>query len=75
MKHAYAELKAQINALLARANATDEAEINEPELDLPADIERRGQRLVAIRQARQRLQQRQREADLERGRSDDVDRQ
>jgi transposase len=75
MKHTEAELKAQTDALLARANATDEAEINEPELDLPAEIERRGQRLVAIQQARERLQQRQREADPERGRSDDVDRQ
>jgi Transposase DDE domain len=57
MKQAEAELEAQIDALLASAKATDDAEVNEPELDLPADIE-----------------QRQREADLERGRSDDDDR-
>jgi hypothetical protein len=74
MKQAEAELKAQIDALLARAKATDEAEVNEPELDLPADIERREARLAAIREARERLEQRQREVDLERGRSDDDDR-
>ena len=60
--------------MLARAKATDEAEVNEPELDLPAEIERREVRLAAIREARERLEQRQREADLERGRSDDDDR-
>ena len=36
MKQVEIELKAQIDALLARAKATDEAEVNEPELDLPA---------------------------------------
>jgi hypothetical protein len=71
MKRAEVELKAQIGALLARAKATDETEANEPELDLPAEIERREQRLAAIQEARQRLEQRQREADLQRGRSDD----
>ena len=74
MKQAEAEIKAQIDALLARAKSTDEAEVNEPELDLPAEIERREARLAAIREARERLEQRQREADLERGRSDDDDR-
>ena len=74
MKQAEVELKAQIDALLARAQATDEAEVNEPGLDLPAEIERREARLVAIQEARERLEQRQREADLERGRSDDDDR-
>lgn len=74
MKQAEAELKAQIDALLARAKATDEAEADEPELDLPAEIEQRETRLAAIRQARERLEQRQRDADLERGRSDDDDR-
>ena len=63
-----------VDALLARAKATDEAEVNEPELDLPAEIERREARLAAIREACARLEQRQREADLERGRSDDDDR-
>jgi transposase len=74
MKQAEVELKAQIDALLARAKATDETEANEPELDLPAEIERRETRLAAIREARERLEQRQREADLQRGRSDDDDR-
>jgi transposase len=74
MKQAEAEIKAQIDALLARAKSTDEAEINEPELDLPAEIERREVRLAAIREARERLEQRQREADLQRGRSEDDDR-
>ncbi len=32
---------AQARPLLARAKATDEAEANEPELDIPAEIERR----------------------------------
>lgn len=74
MKQAEIELKAQIDALLARAKAADEAEANEPELDLPAEIERREARLTAICAARERLEQRQREADVERGRSDDDDR-
>lgn len=74
MRQAEVELKAQIDALLARAKATDEAEANEPQLDIPAEIERRETRLAAIREARERLEQRQREADLERGRSDDDDR-
>jgi hypothetical protein len=74
MKQAEAELKAQIDALLAHAKAADEAEVDEPELDLPAEIERRETRLAAIREARERLEQRQREADLERGRSEDDDR-
>jgi hypothetical protein len=30
------ELKAQIDALMARAKAADEAEKNEPEVDIPA---------------------------------------
>ena len=74
MQQAEIELKTQIDALLSTARATDEAEANEPELDLPAEIERREARLAAIRQARERLEQRQRQADLERGRSDDDDR-
>jgi transposase len=74
MKQAEIQLKAQIDALLARAMATDKAEADEPQLDLPAEIERREVRLAAIREARERLEQRQREADLERGRSQDDDR-
>jgi transposase len=74
MQQAEAELKAQIDALLQRAKRSDEAEADEPELDIPAEIERREKRLEAIAAARQRLEQRQREADTERGRSDDDDR-
>jgi transposase len=74
MQQAEAELKAQIDALLQRATRSDEAEADEPELDVPAEIERREKRLEAIAAARQRLEQRQREADTERGRSDDDDR-
>jgi transposase len=73
MLKAEAELKAQIEALLAKARAADEAEKNEPELDIPAEIARRQDRLDAIAAARTRLEQRQRDADLERGRSPDDD--
>lgn len=71
MKKAELELKAQIDALLAKAKAADEAEKNEPELDLPAEITRREDRLAVIRAARERLEERQRRADTARGRSAD----
>jgi transposase len=71
MLKAEAELKAQIDALLKRAQQADEAEKNEPELDIPAEIARREARLAAIGEARQRLEQRQREAEIERGRDPD----
>jgi transposase len=71
MLKAEAELKAQIEALLAKARVADEAEKNEPELDIPAEIARREARLAAIAEARQRLEQRQRDAELERGRDPD----
>lgn len=74
MRQAEAELKAQIDALLERAKSTDAAESDEPDLDIPAEIERREVRLKAINEARQRLEQRQRDADIERGRNDDDDR-
>ena len=74
MLKAEAELKSQIAALLDKARSADEAEKNEPELDIPAEIARRHDRLNAIAEARARLEQRQRDADLERGRSDDDDR-
>ena len=73
MLKAEAELKAQIEVLLNKARAADEADKNEPELDIPAEIARRQDRLDAIAAARSRLEQRQREADLQRGRSDDDD--
>ena len=71
MIKAEAELKAQIAALLDRAKSADEAEKNEPEFDIPAEITRRQDRLDAIAQARARLEQRQREAEIERGRDPD----
>jgi transposase len=71
MLKAEAELRAQIAALLSRAKSADDAEKNEPELDIPAEITRRQDRLDAIAQARARLEQRQREAELERGRDPD----
>jgi transposase len=74
MQQAEAELQRQIDALLERANGADAAEAGEPELDIPAEIERREVRLKAIAEARQRLEQRQRDADIERGRTDDDDR-
>ena len=70
MQQTEADLKAQINVLLARAKTTDEAEADEPDLDIPAEIERREARLLAITEARQRLEQRQRDTDTQRGRSD-----
>jgi transposase len=57
-----------------KAKSADEAEKNEPELDIPAEIARRQDRLDAIAAARARLEQRQREEDIEKGRSDDDDR-
>ena len=74
MQQAESELKAQIDALLERAKSTDAAEADEPELDIPAEIERREVRLKAITEARERLEKRQRDADIERGRSEDDER-
>lgn len=56
--------RAQVEALLKRANSADETEKDEPELDIPAEIARREQRLAAIAEARTRLEQRQSETDL-----------
>jgi hypothetical protein len=49
IKKAELELKAQIDALMAKAKATDEAEKKEPELDIAAEIRRRETRLAVIR--------------------------
>jgi hypothetical protein len=70
MLEAEAQLKQQIEALLDQARATDAAEKNEPELDIPAEIERREERLEVIRAARERLESRQRELDAAKGRSE-----
>ncbi len=69
MQSAEIELKAQIAALLKKAASTDEAENIEPDLDIPAEIERRTARLAAIVAAKARLEERQRQTDLQRGRS------
>lgn len=74
MLKAEAELKQQIDALLDRARQADEADAKQPELDIPGEIARREQRLAAIAQARERLEQRQREADRQRGRNEDDER-
>ena len=71
MQQAEGELKAQIDALLERAKTADAAEAEEPEVDIPAEIERREVRLKAIVEARQRIEKRQRDAAIERGRSPD----
>lgn len=65
------ELKAQIDALLKRAAQTDKTEADEPELDIPAELARRQERLQAIAAAKERLEARQREADTLRGRKPD----
>ena len=69
------ELKAQIAALLQKASSTDEAEKDEPDLDIPAELERRQVRLAAIEAAKARLEERQRQADTQRGRSEGDERQ
>ena len=71
MLKAESQLKAQIVSLLDRARAADEAEKNEPELDVPAEIARRQDRLQAIQEARARLEKRQREQELQRDRDPD----
>jgi transposase/IS5 family transposase len=68
------ELKAQIAALLKKASNTDEAEKDEPELDIPAELQRRQVRLAAIEAAKARLEERQRQSDAQRGRTPDDER-
>jgi transposase len=68
------ELKAQIAALVQKAANADEAEKNEPDLDIPAEIARRQERLAAIAAAKSRLEERQRQADAQRGRTPDDER-
>lgn len=74
MQSTEAELKAQIAALMQKAVNMDEAEKNEPELDIPAEIERRQERLAAIEAAKARLEERQRQNDMARGRTPDDER-
>jgi len=74
MQKAEAEIGGQIAALLAKAAAADGAERNEPDLDIPAEIARREERLEVIRAAKARLEERQRQADTARGRCRDDER-
>jgi transposase len=74
MQTTEAELKAQIAALVQKAANTDEVEKDEPELDIPAEIERRTARLAAIEAAKARLEERQRLSDAARGRTPDDER-
>lgn len=74
MQTAEAELKVQITALVKKAASTDEAEKNEPDLDIPAEIERRQARLAAIVAVKARLEERQRQSDTQRGRTPDDER-
>src|SRR5690606_26372548 len=74
MKQAEAQLEAEIRALVARAQKADEQEEREAPVDLPAEIQRRQDRLEAIRAAKARLEERQREADQARGRRPDDER-
>jgi transposase len=74
MQTTEAELKAQIEALVQKAAHTDEVEKNEPDLDIPAEIARRQERLAAIAAAKARLEERQRQADSQRGRAPDDER-
>jgi len=75
MQQAEAALRAEIDALLERARQTDTVEDAEPELDIPAEIERRETRLKVIAAAKARLEARQQEQDQARGRTADDDRQ
>jgi transposase len=74
MKETEAALKQEIDALMKRAQTTDAAEEGEPELDVPAEIARREDRLAVIQAARERLEERQRETDQALGRTPDDDR-
>jgi transposase len=75
MLQAEKALKEQIEDLLERAQSADEAEAEEAQLDVPAEIARRELRLASIQAARARLEARQRELDRGKGRSDDDDQQ
>lgn len=74
MQETEAALRLEIDALLERARQTDDAEVGEPEQDIPAEIARREARVAAIAEAKARLEAQQREADLARGRTPDDDR-
>ena len=77
MREEEARLKAEIAALLARAGEVDAAEdtaLGADSEDVPKEIARRESRLEAIREARARLEARQRTADAASGREPGADR-
>ena len=74
MLESEAKLRAQIDELMERANCADSTERNEPELNIPAEIQRREARLKTIAAAKERLKTRQRQADEAKGRSENDDR-
>ena len=74
MPEEQAELEAQIKALLEGALGADRAERDGPQLEVPAEIERREARLAVIKAARERLEARQTELDKAKGRDPKDDR-
>ena len=76
MKEQEQKLKAEIEALLERAQQTDVQEdaqwgADQSEEPLPQELKRRQDRLAKIEAAKQRLEERQAQADRERGRHPD----
>jgi transposase len=76
MKQQERELKQQVEALLKRARSVDAEEDarlggNQAGEDLPAELKRRQDRLTKIEAAKKRIEERQAEADRERGRHPD----
>ena len=76
MKEQEQKLKAEIEALLERARQTDVQEdaqwgADQSEEQLPQELKRRQDRLAKIEAAKQRLEERQAQADRERGRHPD----
>jgi transposase len=74
MREEQARLQAEIEQLLERARRTDQQEEAQPQLDIPAELQRRERRLEMIRAARERLQARQAEEDAARGRQPEDER-
>lgn len=72
-------LKGEIAELLERAQATDEEEEKDPEAnisgqEIPQELSLREKRLEVIQAAKQRLEERQKQADAAKGRDQDDDR-
>ena len=59
MREEQARLEAEIKQLLERARRADEEEDRHPPVGIPAELQRREQRLEMIRAARARLETRQ----------------